>query len=444
MSTLGNEDVRDNETAKKRARSMKARLGELGHQVPLTHVYEILSTSCGHRNWPTMKAALSSSPTSQTLDQSSARRPVFVLQDGSEWKNLPAKGIELIYGPPGTGKTTISNAMALSFIENSLGGSSSKLPQIRIFDLEGTSGNLISRASVLVGPARQQLVKTVRLRTDRTQSINMFDIPVGCVRPDASHRQAIADFLVALVSGYRRFAFLPNETARPDLERAALTVIDEMYRRRAAGSDRAAPYFSGNAIIDRYVSSAAGPSPFTWWEATEHLLKIGKGALAKTAQKFAVPKLSDINEIDARTLDIDANSFAQLRSAAVRHMKTFPIRSDETDLPFADADILAIDLSDFSSRRGEADEYETGVAFLLARQAFAGKLLSSSPFGETDFPDVRPLVVYDDIHRIDRSDEAIRQIIRDVRERKARGSTDIRISTQRLESLPDETAGLVA
>ncbi|MBY3151409.1 hypothetical protein HFO56_03275 [Rhizobium laguerreae] len=57
MTTLGNENLRA-ETAKKRAHAIKTRLEALGHPVSLSHGYEVLATSCGHRNWPTMKAGL--------------------------------------------------------------------------------------------------------------------------------------------------------------------------------------------------------------------------------------------------------------------------------------------------------------------------------------------------------------------------------------------------
>ncbi|MFC4236255.1 glyoxalase superfamily protein [Thalassospira xianhensis] len=57
MTLLGNENacapvVR----LKKRAYSIQSRMKELGHQVSLAHAYEILATSSGFRNWPTMKA----------------------------------------------------------------------------------------------------------------------------------------------------------------------------------------------------------------------------------------------------------------------------------------------------------------------------------------------------------------------------------------------------
>ena len=57
MTTLGNENLCDDAVAtKKRAQAIKSRLEEMGHKAPLSHAYEILATSCGYRNWPTMKA----------------------------------------------------------------------------------------------------------------------------------------------------------------------------------------------------------------------------------------------------------------------------------------------------------------------------------------------------------------------------------------------------
>jgi hypothetical protein len=49
MTTLGNEKLHaDAESAKRRAYTIKDRLSELGHKVPLTHAYEILASSCGY------------------------------------------------------------------------------------------------------------------------------------------------------------------------------------------------------------------------------------------------------------------------------------------------------------------------------------------------------------------------------------------------------------
>lgn len=44
--------------AKQRAYALKSRMTELGNTVSMAHAYELVATSCGYRNWPTMKAAL--------------------------------------------------------------------------------------------------------------------------------------------------------------------------------------------------------------------------------------------------------------------------------------------------------------------------------------------------------------------------------------------------
>lgn len=62
MTTLGNENARSPiEKLKKRAYTIQSRMKELGHQVSLAHAYEVLATSSGFRNWPTMKAKAASS-----------------------------------------------------------------------------------------------------------------------------------------------------------------------------------------------------------------------------------------------------------------------------------------------------------------------------------------------------------------------------------------------
>lgn len=46
------------EQVKKAAYSVKERAEVLGHKVPLTHIYELLATTSGYRNWATMKSKL--------------------------------------------------------------------------------------------------------------------------------------------------------------------------------------------------------------------------------------------------------------------------------------------------------------------------------------------------------------------------------------------------
>jgi hypothetical protein len=94
---------------------MRARLKDLGHDIPLTHAYEMLATSCGFRNWPTMKASLSASTAYTDLGSPhdisvTAGRAVFLNDDGKPWE-LPESedwGFELIFGPPGKGKASFA------------------------------------------------------------------------------------------------------------------------------------------------------------------------------------------------------------------------------------------------------------------------------------------------------------------------------------------------
>lgn len=62
MTALGNENLCA-KAAKKRAHAIKTRLEAMGYTASLSHSYELLATSCGHRNWATMKAGLEKAST---------------------------------------------------------------------------------------------------------------------------------------------------------------------------------------------------------------------------------------------------------------------------------------------------------------------------------------------------------------------------------------------
>jgi hypothetical protein len=61
--------------AKQRAYAIKARMAELGNSVSMTHAYELVATSCGYRNWPTMKVNLAVSEPSNSLPATSPAAP---------------------------------------------------------------------------------------------------------------------------------------------------------------------------------------------------------------------------------------------------------------------------------------------------------------------------------------------------------------------------------
>ncbi len=102
---------RNLEQAKKRAYTIKERLGELGHTVGLSHVFEVLAVACGMRNWNTYQNALKSAagwgdePSTASLPAGQATRTHFMTADGKLWPvPNPPKSVELIFAPPGRGR----------------------------------------------------------------------------------------------------------------------------------------------------------------------------------------------------------------------------------------------------------------------------------------------------------------------------------------------------
>jgi ABC-type proline/glycine betaine transport system substrate-binding protein len=54
--------VTDADAAKRAAKRIKDRMGDLGYDAPLSHAYQILASNYGHPNWATMKALLERPP----------------------------------------------------------------------------------------------------------------------------------------------------------------------------------------------------------------------------------------------------------------------------------------------------------------------------------------------------------------------------------------------
>lgn len=107
---------RNLEQAKKRAYSIKERLGELGHTVGLSHVFEVLSVACGMRNWNTYQNALKSGADLNDAPASEAPHCAtpnnltqFRTPDGKLWPApvpapVPLTFNHLKFAPPGRGR----------------------------------------------------------------------------------------------------------------------------------------------------------------------------------------------------------------------------------------------------------------------------------------------------------------------------------------------------
>lgn len=468
MTTLGNENPRDCDSAKRRAQAMKARLKELGHEIPLTHVYETLATSLGFRNWPTMKAHLSS--TTATLgtnevakDEETVGRPAFLDDDGNQWQ-LPGsepRGLEVIYGPPGKGKTSLAQALNLRKVEQYLNNKGAGLPKMTVIDIEGSSHAFIARARELVSRKSRHLVKHVRLRANRTQSLNIFDTPLGLRKPTAAQRPALAHFLVGLMD-------LPGGDPRfQEVFEIALAAVDRVYAHLSDDLPECQPkpYAKGRLPeLDREIASLLPPhvSSGTWWGVVDAFFKAGHVEHAAMAQRFAVPKLDDLFRlmvISTTLRPADRGIEASLEMSILRHMREFPLLSEETDIQSDRAAITAVDLRDFTSRRSKEGVRDIVLAFLIARQAFAVDFFFQSSEHKA-VPELyrghharkwyvrerereSGLLIYDDIHRLGLGSAATKQVEIDIRESKNR-CVALRVSTQGYWNLPSGVAELTS
>jgi intracellular multiplication protein IcmB len=461
MTTLGNEKPRDNDTAKRRAQAMRARLKDLGHDIPLTHAYEMLATSCGFRNWPTMKASLSASTAYTDLGSPhdisvTAGRAVFLNDDGKPWE-LPESedwGFELIFGPPGKGKASFAQALDLQRLEQHLEYSRSSLPRVTTIDIEGVSHAFIDRVQELISRKSRHRVKHVRLHANRSQSVNIFDTPLGLRKPAAAQRQALATFIMAILD-------LPDRDPRHhEFHQISLAAVDDVYARLAGKTVGSSPrpYKQGMSLeLDHDIKALLPPdaNTQTWWGIADAFFEARHIQHAAMAQRFAVPKLADFLPMLVDVGNFDRDFVSGLEAAIARHIHSFPILSEETDVIAGSEAILAVDISEFS--RSGRSARDLGLAFLLARQAFAGNQFfmwseieavpnlyrshHASRWHSRQGGRDRGLLVYDDVHRL--GAVAIKQIERDIEDRRKR-QPDIRLSTQGYLGLSKRTVELVS
>ncbi|NTF17668.1 hypothetical protein G6L37_04595 [Agrobacterium rubi] len=461
MTDLGNENLRDGETAKRRATNMKARLKGLGHDIPISHVYELLATSCGYRNWPTMNAALSSSSVRSASgataeEEFTPDRPTFVNDNGDPVQLPPSGrwGFELVLGPPGKGKTSFSQAVDLKRIEQSLDATGLFLPHMIFIDIEGSTRAFIERAREMVPKKTRHLVKQVRLRTDRSQSINILDTPLGLRKPPAAQRQLIVNFIMSISE-------ISADDPQFDLATEAIMMaLDAAYTELAGLTPGSKPNLYVKGIsneLDRDIAKLLPPSAntSTWWGIADAFFEAGHRSHAVVAQRFAVPHLGDLCRVGFGVDHPHGEIAEHLAFRITRHIDRFPIRSEVTDIPPVHARILSVDLSDFAQRRGQEATLDVDRAFLLARQTFCARqffpahdekivprLYARDYVGKWVYPErgQQELLVYDDINRLSVDGSAIRQIETDIDQANKR-SVNIRVSAQALWIIPETLAG---
>jgi hypothetical protein len=296
MTNLGNENLcADSEQAKRRAKSIKTRMKELGYEMPLTHAYEALASSCGFRNWPTMKAQ---------FDQPVYAKPTFLDELEIEFsgesnlisslKQVKGGRLDLFYAPTGKGKTTLINALILENVRQAL-SKGRGLPEVRIIDVGPSTTGLVDALRELLPAKRKDEVAYFSVKRDGVITLNPFDLPLGLREPTARMRTSLVHLMMSMAFGWREIS------NSHDLKTFFGSLIDSVYNRlsdRGAGVPKL--YGATNSSLVREINARLLKGPrrneaVSWWNIVDELVEGGEFELAELAQRHAVPTMQDFH-----------------------------------------------------------------------------------------------------------------------------------------------------
>lgn len=384
MTNLGNENLcADAEQAKRRAKSIKQRMKELGYEMSLTHAYEALASSCGYRNWPTMKAQLESGvampatsasltllldePTSSFLDDieisfSGNRALIDTLVKGERG------GTELLYAPPGKGKTTIACALTMLSVKQGLSANRS-LPYMRIIDVGPSARGFYETVKEALPLGRKGDALYLQPDVNEALVINPFDLPLGFRQPSEHRKASLVNFLNCMLKDVR---FPLDEIAAADLLHGLVSELYEAFSDDIPGKHPKLFDPVANPSLTRELRKLivnTDEGAVTWWRIVDELVGKGQFDLAQVAQRYAVPT---INEFLTLLYGMDDELLHAVRSLIFNRVQRCPMLGGPTTMDGGNARIVVVDL--YKIIRPRHDVIDASLAFLLARLSISKDL----------------------------------------------------------------------
>lgn len=315
---------------------------------------------------------------------------VYPLEMGSpkqtSWLNL-------VSAPPGYGKSFILSAMNLS---NILKSGSTSLPVLSILDIGYSSAVFIRLIQAMLPSDKKYLAQAYKLQNTKEYSINVFDTMLGCRYPTSLERSQIEDLIMELLTPGDGSAF-------EGMSEIVKLMIEKVYTLK---SDKGQPneYGPGQSKVVGEALEKHGIHVYdgmTWWKVTDALAKAGEYRIAKVAQRYAVPKLSDLSSVlmdeafaDYHKYTINGMGAIDKIKGAIKHaVRDYPILSSISQFDIGDARIISLDLQDVVPRTDGENSKQANVMYML------GKLATTKSFymGKEALSEVNP--DYKDYHR---------------------------------------------
>lgn len=410
-----------------------------------------------------LKEALKMAPLQAGSSPFSQGSSVLLSEDGKPWvydgrSSEFTRLLEIFVGAPRSGKSVKANE---SILKEILCTPLIDLPYVGIIDIGLSSSGAISLLKEALPEDKRSQVGFFKLHLRPQDAINPLDTPLGCRKPLPQGRSFAVNFLLTLLAPVEGGA-VPGEMA--DL---VSHVMDEIYKNSSDLEKGASPkrYTPGREReIDRILQeeSLSLPSGSLWWDVVDVLFQVGHVSLAKRAQRYAIPTLSDaaqavrssqINDIFKNTRlgqsqESVIEGFERMLSSLLRE---FPNLSLPTQFDLQETRICALDLGEVAPSGSGKAQKQSAVMYMLARHA----LVQDWTIGEEVLSEVSALyrdwyreiltrqraipktLFIDEYHRTGGLENFRRQMVRDALEGPKWG-LKLMLSSQSLDHFDEE------
>ena len=379
---------------------------------------------------------------------------------------LQATWISLIFAGPGSGKSVLMNALNLALATKE---GNEVLPNIGIVDIGPSSGGFISLLKEALPSSKRHLVNHYRIQNTEEFCINPFDTQLGCRFPTSEEASFLSNLLTLIVTD-------PSKNEAPiGMTGLVNSVIKEMYLKVSDGHRPKKYEKNVNIYVDEAIKKCnmVIDSKTSWWEVVDKLFVNGFIKEAHSAQRYAVPILSDVTEIaqesgikmiyDKPEIETTENVIQAFTRGITEALNIYKIFARPTVFDIGESKITALDLDEVAKSGGDIAERQTAIMYMIARYVLAKnyklirETVNEMPYpSHLNCPENIPVdkyktyhlnrvaemrdgikrLCFDEFHRTSKSKIVREQILVDMREGR-KWNMDILLASQSLDDFDE-------
>ncbi len=225
-----------------------------------------------------------------------------------------------------------------------------RLPWLSIVDVGPSSSGLITLLKESLPENRKYLAAYHRLRMTEEFAINPFDLPLGNRKPLPSHKSFLINLLCLLSTPLDATA--PADGVPGLISRAIELAYEELTEKHNGRlyQKNMLPKLH-EFIVKENIKLEAN---IKWWTVVDKLFKRGHVHEAMQAQRYAVPRISDVATQIRQNSGIqntyENETIMQVWRSLLDAVDAYTILGQPTQFDLGDAQIVSLDLDEVAPR----------------------------------------------------------------------------------------------